>query len=63
MREEILQRIRVEVLNQDHAELIFDDLKDERIYTHIPDKRYLDLGELQSRHRILIEGPRAGLRL
>lgn len=57
---EVLQRIRLEALNANHAELIFEDLKDERIYTHIPDKLYLQLDELKARHEMLIEGPKPG---
>ncbi len=51
-------RMRVETLRAEHAEELFLDLQDSRIYSYISDKQYSTLPELKARFEMLVGGPR-----
>ncbi|RYZ88852.1 MAG: N-acetyltransferase [Proteobacteria bacterium] len=56
----MINRIKVEALRVDHAEELFLDLQDSRIFPYISEKQFPTLPELTARYEMLVGGPRAG---
>lgn len=53
-------RLRLEVLRPDHADRVFADFGDERIYTFIPERPPVSVEALRDRYRRMAAGPPAG---
>lgn len=54
------EHLSIEVLRPEHAELLFGELRDERIYLYIPERPPVSVEVLKARYKQLVAGPSPG---